>query len=201
VRNSHEERTPTHPSQSLPPQPQQHKQSAPPEQQGHPPEHNPAPRPPAPEQQAHPATQPPVAQPSSSRAQRQPRPEQSAVAPTPAQQAEWQQHRASNWQAEHRTWQQRGGYTGYRIPDNRYRTDFGRAHLFRIYEYPVAFVGGYPRFQYAGCWVQLVDPWPQFWGPNWYDTDEVYLNYWNDGYYLFNPRYPGVPVAVEILPC
>ena len=22
---------------------------------------------------------------------------------------------------DHRTWQQRGGYTGYRIPDNRYK--------------------------------------------------------------------------------
>jgi len=36
----------------------------------------------------------------------------------PAQRREvWQQHRATNWQSEHRDWQRRGGYNGYRIPD------------------------------------------------------------------------------------
>ena len=29
----------------------------------------------------------------------------------------WQQHRSQNWQSDHRNWQQRGGYRGYRIPE------------------------------------------------------------------------------------
>ncbi len=34
------------------------------------------------------------------------------------EQAAWQQHRAGNWQSDHRTWQQRGGYTAtaFRMP-------------------------------------------------------------------------------------
>jgi hypothetical protein len=70
--------------------------------------------------------------------------------------------------------------------------------MFRIYSYPVVFVEGYPRFNYGGYWVQLVDPWPEYWAPDWYYTDDVYIDYWNDGYYLFDPRYPGVPIAVMI---
>jgi hypothetical protein len=33
------------------------------------------------------------------------------------QQSAWQQPRSQNWQSAHRTWQQRGGYHGYRIPE------------------------------------------------------------------------------------
>jgi hypothetical protein len=120
--------------------------------------------------------------------------------PAPAQQQEWERHRAENWQVEHRTWRQRGGYQGYRIPDDRYRAYFGQPHLFRIYQYPVVFVSGYPRFQYGGHWVQVIDPWPAYWDPNWFYDDPVYVDYWNDGYYLFDPRYPGVGLAVEIYP-
>src|ERR1019366_2630889 len=74
----------------------------------------------------------------------------------------WQQHRARNWQSEHRDWQQRGGYNGYRIPEDHYRGNFGPNHWFRIYRYPVEVFGGYPRFQYGGFWFGLMDPWPEY---------------------------------------
>ena len=114
------------------------------------------------------------------------------------QRSAWQQHRANNWQDEHRSWQQRGGYNGYRIPDNRYRGHFGRGHAFRIYSYPVVVVGGYPRFQYDGFWFSLVDPWPGDWSDDWYDNDDVYIEYSNDGYYLYNTRHPGIGIAISI---
>lgn len=114
------------------------------------------------------------------------------------QQAAWQQHRAINWQTDHRNWQQRGGYHGYRIPDDRYRGYFGPDHRFRINGLPFLVVGGYPRFQYQGYWVSAVDPWPQEWASNWYDTDDVYLNYVDNGYYLYNRRYPNQGIAVNI---
>jgi outer membrane biosynthesis protein TonB len=38
------------------------------------------------------------------------------------------QSRATSWNKEHRNWQQRGGYNGYRVPDNRYRQYFGNDH-------------------------------------------------------------------------
>ena len=115
-----------------------------------------------------------------------------------AQQSAWQQHRAGNWLTNHRTWQQRGGYHGYRVPDSQFRGDFGRSHTFRIRGLPFMLDDGYPRFKYGGYWVRLVDPWPEYWGDNWYDNDEVYVNYVNDGYYMFDDRYPSVGIAVSI---
>ena len=114
------------------------------------------------------------------------------------EQSAWQEHRARSWQSDHRDWQQRGGYHGYRIPDDRYRGYFGPDHGFRIYGLPFMVVGGYPRFQYEGYWFSTVDPWPEDWANNWYDTDDVYVTYVNNGYYLFNSRYPNVGIAVSI---
>jgi len=114
------------------------------------------------------------------------------------QQSAWQQHRSQNWQSDHRTWQQRGGYRGYRIPDDRYRGYFGPSHRFRINGRPFLVVGGYPRFQYQGYWISTVDPWPETWGNDWYDNDDVYVNYVDNGYYLFNRSYPGQGIAINI---
>ncbi|HEV2496035.1 MAG TPA: hypothetical protein VG204_23640 [Terriglobia bacterium] len=138
------------------------------------------------------------------RAQQQPqrqvnRPSRQARRVPPAEQrVVWQQHRARNWQSEHHTWQQRGGYNGYRIPEDRYRRYFGPNDAFRIYSYPVVVVGGYPRFQYGGFWFSLVDPWPEYWSDDWYDNDDVYIDYSGDGYYLYNRRYPRVRIAISV---
>lgn len=108
------------------------------------------------------------------------------------------QSRAGNWNTDHRTWQQRGGYTGYRVPDNRFALYFGSAHFFRIGGLPLLFVGGYPRFQYDGYWVTLMDPWPETWPPLWYEADNVYIDWGGDGYYLYDTNYPGIAIAVMI---
>ena len=108
------------------------------------------------------------------------------------------QSRASSWSTDHRTWQQRGGYSGYRVPDDRFRLYFGSNHFFRISRLPMLYVGGYPRFQYDGYWVTFVDPWPETWPPLWYETDDVYLDYTGDGYYLYDRNYPGIGIAVTI---
>jgi len=114
------------------------------------------------------------------------------------QQAAWQQHRSQRWDSDHRNWQQRGGYNGYRIPDDRFRGYFGQDHGFRIYGLPFLVVGGYPRFQYDGYWFSMVDPWPGYWANDWYDTDDVYVTYVDNGYYLFDRRYPNVGIAISI---
>jgi hypothetical protein len=110
----------------------------------------------------------------------------------------WQDHRAQNWQREHRGWHERGGYSGYRIPDDRFRAHFGRGHWFRVHSAPVLVVGGYPRFQYGGFWFSVIDPWPEYWSRTWYETDDVYVDYVNDGYYMYNRRHPGVAIAVNV---
>jgi hypothetical protein len=108
------------------------------------------------------------------------------------------QSKAANWSTQHKTWQQRGGYNGYRIPQDRFNLYFGSGHHFRISGLPILFVGGFPRFQYDGYWITFVDPWPDTWPPDWYETDECYLEYTDDGYYLYDANYPGIGIAVSV---
>jgi hypothetical protein len=108
-------------------------------------------------------------------------------------QSTWQEHRARNWRSDHRSW-----YSGYRIPQDRYRGYFGPQHWFRISGLPFGEYGGFPRFQYEGYWVTLQDPWPENWSNNWYDNDDVFIDYRNDGYYMYNRRHPDVAIAISI---
>ena len=114
------------------------------------------------------------------------------------EQSTWQNHRSGNWQSDHRNWQQRGGYNGYRIPQDRYRGYFGSQHFFRIYGLPFMVFNGYPRFQYEGYWITLLDPWPNSWSNDWYDNDDVYIAYGDDGYYMYSRQYPGIGIAISI---
>jgi hypothetical protein len=80
-----------------------------------------------------------------------------------------------------------------RIPDDRFRANFGREHRFHIGR-PVV-VEGAPRFQYGGYWFVFVEPWPEGWG---YD-DEVYVDYIDGGYYLLSPVHPGVQISINVV--
>ena len=82
--------------------------------------------------------------------------------------------------------------TESRIPDDRFRSNFGREHHFRIGS--PTMVDGYSRFQYGGFWFGFVQPWPD----DWYYTDDVYVDYIDGGYYLCNPYYPGVQIAISV---
>ncbi len=110
----------------------------------------------------------------------------------------WQRQRAHDWRREHRDWRERGGYHGYRIPDARFHAYFGRGHWFRVHDVPVVVVQGYPRFQFGGYWFSVVDPCPETWSSTWYRTDDVYVDYVNDGYYMFNRRHPGIAIAINV---
>lgn len=149
--------------------------------------------------------------PGSDRARREvfrPEPRRSQPAFRPVEQAPrgrgngnsnlWMSYRANSWASEHRDWRARGGYHGYFIPRDRFSVYFGPRHYFRVQRLPVIVVGGYPRFQYGGYWFALVDPWPEYWANDWYYRDDVYIDYFGDGYYLFNRRYPDTRIAVNI---
>jgi hypothetical protein len=82
---------------------------------------------------------------------------------------------------------------GGRIPDDRFRSNFGSGHRFRIGS-PVM-VSGYSRFQYGGFWFGFVQPWPVAW----YYTDDVYVDYIDGGYYLCNPSYPGDRISISVV--
>lgn len=80
-----------------------------------------------------------------------------------------------------------------RIPEERFRSNFGREHNFRIGS-PIM-VGGYSRFQYGGFSFGFVQPWPD----GWYYTDDVYVDYIDGEYFLFNPYYPDVRVSISVV--
>lgn len=110
----------------------------------------------------------------------------------------WQQHRAHSWQNEHHNWHERGGYNGYHIPENHFHDYFGRDHRFRIHNLPLVIFNGYPCFQYEGYWFGLVDPWPENWSYDWFENDDVYIEYSDDGYYLYNRRHPDIGIAISV---
>jgi hypothetical protein len=74
---------------------------------------------------------------------------------------------------------------------------FGTKNRFRIHSLPVLFIGGRQRFQYGGYWFGLVDPWPEYWSNDWHDSDDVYVDYYEDGYYLYHCRYPGDRISIS----
>ena len=109
----------------------------------------------------------------------------------------WKGGRAHNWKSEHRTWSQRGGYGGYRISQVSFGIYFGRDHGFRIGSRPVIYEG-YPRFYHGGSSFIIVDPWPEYWHDDWYESDDVYIGY-DNGYYLYNREYPEDAVAIMVV--
>jgi hypothetical protein len=80
-----------------------------------------------------------------------------------------------------------------RIPEGQFHEHFGREHYFRVHR-PVI-IDNRPRFQYSGYWFELVDPWPTAWS---YD-DDVYVDYVDDQYYLYDPVHPGVGILISVV--
>ena len=77
-----------------------------------------------------------------------------------------------------------------RIPDDRFRANFGREHTFHVSESD--YRGR--RFQYGGYSFGFVGAWPA----NWQYTQDVYVVDINGVYYLCNPAYPGVNIALSL---
>jgi hypothetical protein len=82
---------------------------------------------------------------------------------------------------------------GNRIPDDKFRANFGRQHTF-VVQRPTA-VGGQPRFQYGGYSFVLVDAWPTGWAY----TDQCYIDYIDGEYFLFDLAHPGVRIAINVV--
>jgi len=100
-----------------------------------------------------------------------------------------QQQQQHTQQAQPGKQAQRAG--GGRIPDDRFKANFGREHRFRVSQ---ADYSRDRRFQYGGYWFGFVDPWPG----NWLYTQDVFVVEINGVYYLCNPMYPGVNIALNV---
>jgi len=82
---------------------------------------------------------------------------------------------------------QRGGG---RIPDDRYRANFGQEHRFRVNQSDY----NNRRFQYGGYWFGFEGAWPS----NWLYTQDVFVVEIDGVYYLCNANYPGVNIALSV---
>jgi hypothetical protein len=104
------------------------------------------------------------------------------------QQEEKSAHQEDRTQADHHEAKEGG-----RIPEDRFRANFGRAHTFSI-GHPVI-VSGTPRFQYGGYWFVIAQPWPVGWAY----TDVVYVDFIGGGYYLLSPAHPGIQISINVI--
>jgi hypothetical protein len=109
-----------------------------------------------------------------------------------------QQPEKNNQQEQRNTQQQtrsnqperRNAQQGGRIPAERYQANFGREHTFRVSQGD--FRSG--RFQYGGYSFGFGGAWPS----NWLYTQDVYVIEIDGMYYLCNPMYPGVNLAINV---
>jgi len=90
--------------------------------------------------------------------------------------------------------QGRGQHRGQRIPDDRFRSNFGREHHFHV-ERTRIINQAQPEFVYSGYTFQLSDPWPAEWS---FD-DDCYIDYVDDDYYLFDAYHPGIRILVFVI--
>ena len=84
------------------------------------------------------------------------------------------------------------GRSGH-IPDDRFRSAFGRTHTFAVR--PVVVSAGQQGFLYGGYTFVFLDPWPEDWGY----SDDCYVDYMDGDYYLYDLLHPGMRVALFVV--
>jgi hypothetical protein len=88
--------------------------------------------------------------------------------------------------------QHAAGNRGGQIPADKFKTNFGQQHSFRVTQADYS----NHRFQYGGYSFGFVDAWPS----NWLYTQNVYVIEINGVYYLCNASFPGVNLALSFTP-
>jgi type IV secretory pathway VirB10-like protein len=86
------------------------------------------------------------------------------------------------------------GHRGQRIPDDRFRSSFGREHHFHVDRARII-NQAQPEFVYGGYNFQLAEPWPAEWS---FD-DDCYIDYVDDDYYLYDAYHPGIRILVFVI--
>jgi hypothetical protein len=87
--------------------------------------------------------------------------------------------------------QNHGGNRGRQIPEEQFRSHFGREHHFHVQRDRVVNVSQ-PVVVYGGYSWQLAEPWPSAWS---YD-DDCYIDEVDGEYFLFDALHPGLRIAV-----
>ena len=79
------------------------------------------------------------------------------------------------------------------IPDEKFRSSFGRQHSFSVGKPTV--INNQPAFQYGGYTFEIIDAWPT----DWAYTDDVYIDYVDGDYFLYDLLHPGMRIAVFVV--
>jgi hypothetical protein len=81
---------------------------------------------------------------------------------------------------------------GGHIPDEKFRSSFGHEHHFNA---RTVIVQGQPQFQYGGYSFEFVDAWPAEWAY----TDDLYIDYVDGDYFIYDLLHPGIRIAVFLV--
>jgi hypothetical protein len=84
-----------------------------------------------------------------------------------------------------------------RIPDSQFKADFGRQHTFTVNRVitQTTIVPQQTQFVFAGYTFVFLDPWPA----EWLLTDDCYIDFVDDEYFLFDAFHPGIRVALFVV--
>jgi hypothetical protein len=106
------------------------------------------------------------------------------------------QHPAAQMDRDHHQ-HAAGAKQGKKIPDDKFRSNFGQQHKFRVKEviHETRVVPGQTQFVYSGFTFVFVDPWPAEWA----FTDDCYVDFVDDEYVLVNPFHPGIFVVLTVI--
>jgi len=86
---------------------------------------------------------------------------------------------------------------GGHIPDAKFKANFGRQHAFAVNRVitTTRIVPQQTQFVYSGVTFVFLDPWPAYWA----FTDDCYIEYVDDQYFLFDELHPGIQVALLVV--
>jgi hypothetical protein len=74
----------------------------------------------------------------------------------------------------------------------------GAALADHLSTFQVRFVEASPQFCADGFWFTILDPLPEYWSDDWYDTDYVTIVESEDGYYLMDESYPNDMLSISV---
>jgi hypothetical protein len=83
------------------------------------------------------------------------------------------------------------------IPDTQFKAKFGHEHSFAANRVvtQTRVVPNQTQFAYGGYTFVFLDPWPAAW----LFTDDCYIDYVDDQYFLFDPLHPEVRIALLVV--
>jgi hypothetical protein len=84
-----------------------------------------------------------------------------------------------------------------RIPDPQFKANFGRQHTFTMNRVitQTTVVPRQTQFVFAGYTFVFLDPWPT----GWLYTDDCYIDFVDEEYFLFDVMHPGIRVALLVV--